>query len=70
MQLYECLGKPLDNIPTIHIGGTNGKGTTAWKVAKCTQGASLKTGLFVSPHNVGLLVIGILVGSPDGNTVG
>ena len=23
--LYEIIGKPLDSIPTIHIGGTNGK---------------------------------------------
>ena len=49
-RLYELLGSPLDSIPTVHIGGTNGKGTTCWKVAKCTQSAGIKTGLFVSPH--------------------
>ena len=51
-KLYELLGSPLDKIPTIHIGGTNGKGTTAWKIAKCLQSYNLKTGLFVSPHIV------------------
>ena len=25
MNLYELVGKPLDRIPTFHIGGTNGK---------------------------------------------
>ncbi len=24
-RLYDLIGQPLDNIPTIHIGGTNGK---------------------------------------------
>lgn len=23
--LYDLIGKPLDSIPTIHVGGTNGK---------------------------------------------
>lgn len=25
LNLYELVGKPLDRIPTIHVGGTNGK---------------------------------------------
>ena len=25
IKLYEAIGKPLDRIPTIHVGGTNGK---------------------------------------------
>ena len=49
-KLYELMGKPLDRIPTIHVGGTNGKGTTSLKIAKCLQSSGLKTGLFVSPH--------------------
>ena len=48
--LYELLGRPLDRIPTIHVGGTNGKGTTSFKIAQCLRGSGLKTGLFVSPH--------------------
>ena len=49
-RLYELLGRPLDRIPTIHVGGTNGKGTTSFKIAQCLQRSGLKTGLFVSPH--------------------
>ena len=26
--LYDIIGRPLDNIPTLHVGGTNGKVTT------------------------------------------
>ena len=33
-RLYELIGKPLDRIPTVHVGGTNGKGTTSFKVAQ------------------------------------
>jgi dihydrofolate synthase/folylpolyglutamate synthase len=48
--LYERIGKPLDKIPTIHVGGTNGKGSTSFKVAEALRVSGLKTGLFVSPH--------------------
>lgn len=50
IRLYHLLGSPLDRIPTIHVGGTNGKGTTSFKIAQCLKAAGLKTGLFVSPH--------------------
>eukprot|EP01038_Epipyxis_sp_PR26KG_P009145 gene9145-12334_t len=50
MKLYDLLDKPLDNIPTVHIGGTNGKGSTSFKMAESLQSFGYKTGLFVSPH--------------------
>jgi dihydrofolate synthase/folylpolyglutamate synthase len=49
-RLYELLGKPLDSIPTVHVGGTNGKGTTSFKISQCAHLSGLKVGLFVSPH--------------------
>jgi dihydrofolate synthase/folylpolyglutamate synthase len=48
--LYEKLGRPLDNVPVVHVGGTNGKGTTCWKICKALMSCGLRTGLFVSPH--------------------
>lgn len=48
--LYGLIGRPLDTIPTVHIGGTNGKGSTCFKLAKALTSSGLRTGLFVSPH--------------------
>ena len=34
----------------VHIGGTNGKGSTAWMVESMLRAAGIRTGLFTSPH--------------------
>ena len=34
----------------IHVGGTNGKGSTAHTLAAVMQSAGYKTGLYTSPH--------------------
>lgn len=44
------LGDPQLNYPTIHIAGTNGKGSTAAMLSACLQAHGLKVGLFTSPH--------------------
>jgi len=36
--------------PTIHIGGTNGKGSVSHMIASIFQEAGYKTGLYTSPH--------------------
>jgi dihydrofolate synthase/folylpolyglutamate synthase len=36
--------------PVLHIAGTNGKGSVAYKVAGALTASGLRTGLFVSPH--------------------
>jgi dihydrofolate synthase/folylpolyglutamate synthase len=43
-------GNPQDKFKTIHIAGTNGKGTVSLKTARTLQSAGFKTGLFISPH--------------------
>lgn len=48
--LCEILGNPQTQYPTIHIAGTNGKGSTAHMVAAILQAAGYKTGLYISPH--------------------
>jgi len=48
--LYEVLGRPLDNIPVVHVTGTNGKGSVCFKTAAVLRKSGLRTGLFVSPH--------------------
>ncbi len=39
-----------NDYPTIHIAGTNGKGSTAHTIAAVLQSAGYKVGLFTSPH--------------------
>ncbi len=48
--LCEELNNPQHTYPVIHIAGTNGKGSTAFFLAKILQAMGLKTGLFTSPH--------------------
>ncbi len=48
--LCEALGNPQEKIKTIHIAGTNGKGSTSHMLASILQEAGYKTGLFTSPH--------------------
>jgi len=42
--------QPHTSFQTIHIAGTNGKGSVATKIAKTLQLAGFKVGLFTSPH--------------------
>jgi len=46
----EALNSPQKAYPTIHIAGTNGKGSVALKIAKALELSGLKVGLFTSPH--------------------
>jgi len=48
--LCKRLGNPEQDFPTIHVAGTNGKGSTCSIVASILQEAGYKVGLFTSPH--------------------
>jgi len=48
----EALGHPERSFKSIHIGGTNGKGSTSHMVASCLQEAGYRVGLYTSPHLV------------------
>lgn len=48
--LCEFLGNPQQRVKTIHIAGTNGKGSTSHMLAAVLQSAGFKTGLYTSPH--------------------
>lgn len=52
LALSEAFGNPHKEIKTIHIAGTNGKGSTASQIAAVLSSAGLRTGLFTSPHLV------------------
>ena len=49
-RLLERLGNPQMDFQSIHIAGTNGKGSTAAMIASCFESAGERTGLFTSPH--------------------
>lgn len=44
------LGNPQEKFKSIHIAGTNGKGSTSHFLAAILQSAGYKTGLYTSPH--------------------
>lgn len=48
--LCNALGNPQNKYKTIHIGGTNGKGSTSHMLAAILQQVGYKTGLYTSPH--------------------
>jgi dihydrofolate synthase/folylpolyglutamate synthase len=48
--LANHLNNPEHKIKTIHVAGTNGKGSTSHMLASVLQEAGYKVGLFTSPH--------------------
>lgn len=48
--LSSAFGNPHKRLRTIHIAGTNGKGSTAHTIAAILQNAGYRVGLFTSPH--------------------
>jgi dihydrofolate synthase/folylpolyglutamate synthase len=48
--LSESLGNPHLDFKSVHIAGTNGKGSSSHFIASIFQEAGYKTGLFTSPH--------------------
>ncbi len=50
--LLADVGNPHEVFPSIHIGGTNGKGSVATLVATALEEAGWKVGLYTSPHLV------------------
>ena len=50
--LLKLVGNPEKDLRTIHIAGTNGKGSTSNMIASALQEAGYKTGLYTSPHLV------------------
>jgi dihydrofolate synthase/folylpolyglutamate synthase len=49
-RLLEALGRPHDHFHSVHIAGTNGKGSTAAMIESGLRAAGRRTGLYTSPH--------------------
>ncbi|MGI6150950.1 MAG: bifunctional folylpolyglutamate synthase/dihydrofolate synthase [Christensenellales bacterium] len=52
--VLELLGNPQNRFRSIHVAGTNGKGSTCAYVASILMEAGLETGLYTSPALVGV----------------
>lgn len=50
MELDDFYGNPHKKFKTIHIAGTNGKGSVSHTLAAILQSAGYKVGLYTSPH--------------------
>ncbi|MGB0949165.1 MAG: bifunctional folylpolyglutamate synthase/dihydrofolate synthase, partial [Marinirhabdus sp.] len=51
-KLMQHLGNPERGFKSVHVAGTNGKGSTSSMLASVLQGAGYKVGLYTSPHLV------------------
>ena len=49
-RILEAIGDPHREVQAIHIGGTNGKGSTAAMMASILQKEGYRVGLYTSPH--------------------
>lgn len=50
LELCRVLGQPERAFRSVHVAGTNGKGSTSHMIAAVLQAAGYKTGLYTSPH--------------------
>ena len=50
VELLDFLGNPQNRFKTVHVAGTNGKGTVSHTLASIFQECGYKTGLYTSPH--------------------
>jgi dihydrofolate synthase/folylpolyglutamate synthase len=50
IKIAELLGKPHSKIKSIHVAGTNGKGSSSHMLAAVLQQCGYRTGLYTSPH--------------------
>lgn len=48
--LCEALGQPHERFPSIHVAGTNGKGSVTHMLGAALQAAGYRVGLYTSPH--------------------
>ena len=48
--LLDKLGNPQNSFKSVHVAGTNGKGSTCFMTSRILEGAGYSTGLFISPH--------------------
>ena len=64
IKLCSALGNPHEKFKSVHIAGTNGKGSTSHGLAAVLQDTGYKTGLYTSPHLIDFRERIIINGEP------
>jgi dihydrofolate synthase / folylpolyglutamate synthase len=67
-ELLEVLGHPERQFPTIHVGGTNGKGSTCAFLVAALRARGFRVGLYTSPHLVSVCERVLVEGEPISET--
>lgn len=49
-KILASFGNPQNSIPTIHVAGTNGKGSVCSMIERILQTSGIRTGMNISPH--------------------
>ncbi|MGH7754528.1 MAG: bifunctional folylpolyglutamate synthase/dihydrofolate synthase [Gemmatimonadales bacterium] len=62
--LLDSLGHPERHFPVVHIGGTNGKGSTVALVASALRAGGRRVGVYTSPHLVSVRERMMVDGAP------
>ncbi|MFZ5754622.1 MAG: bifunctional folylpolyglutamate synthase/dihydrofolate synthase, partial [Bacillota bacterium] len=63
-KLLALLGNPHEAVPVVHIGGTNGKGSTTAILAAVLKEAGYKVGAYTSPHLISYTERYMINGNP------
>lgn len=67
--LLRTIGNPHHSFPSIHIAGTNGKGSTSCMIAAILTASDYRVGLYTSPHlvkfNERIRVNGVMISNAD-----
>ncbi len=67
-ELLEALGHPERQFPTVHVGGTNGKGSTCAFLEAALKARGFRVGLYTSPHLVSVCERVLVNGQPMSET--
>ncbi|MCD4727245.1 MAG: hypothetical protein K8R46_06265, partial [Pirellulales bacterium] len=69
LKLDDYFNHPHRSYPTIHVAGTNGKGSVSHMLASVLQQAGYRTGLYTSPHLLDfrerIRINGVLIGEKE-----
>ena len=67
-RLLDLLGNPHEKIKTVHVAGTNGKGSTVAMVSSMLRSAGYAVGVYTSPHLIDMRERVQIDGQPIGKT--